>query len=320
MVHSVWSSNLTDSSAIGASLETASHFPQQVHTRDPESWVAGDHYDASSRMSYPYENSSEEVGRGLGSDMTVNGIPSPVLGDYHVAPERFAFSPTSLPMVISTPPGSSQEHIDIHKRHRSVEMTDSHAQRSRFGAPSPSNTSEHMPESSFSSSASEHSASPYPSPGPQAYTALSNSQKYIAEPLVAGPASIYTDYFSNPTETLCLFNDIEAQFYPSPISPASSSSPGPVTTTINPAHQVVANYSGPIRNHIVSMSTDGEGVVWIVFPYSKNKEVKNHTIRCDVDKVPPSALREDIKTVSAAVLPLIVVTKNRPTPWLAELS
>jgi hypothetical protein len=307
MVHSARSSNLTDLSVIGATPERVSHLPQLVHTHYPESWVAGGHYDASSRMSYPYEDISRDVGRDVGSDMTPVSLPSPVLGDYHVAPEGFSFSPNALPMVISTPPGSPQEPVDMPERNRSVEMSESHAQHSRFGAPSPSNTSEAVPDSSFSSTASGHSASPYPSPGPQAYTSLANSQNYVAEPLVANPSSIYTDYFSNPTETLCLFNDIEAQFYPSPTSPASSSSPGPVTTTINPSHQIVANYSGPIRNHIVSMSTDAEGVVWIVFPYSKNKEVKNHTIRCDVDKVPPSALREDIKTVSAAVLPLIVI-------------
>ena len=167
-------------------------------------------------------------------------------------------------------------------------------------APSPSAVSDQSVASMYSSSSSDNSVSPYPSPGPQAYTSLAQSSNFVAEPLIPTSTAYYDDYFANTTETICLFNDIEAQFYPSPVSPASSSSPAPTNSSATPV-QVVANYSGPIRNHIVNMSTDADGVVWIVFPYSKNKEVKNHTIRCDVDKVPPSALRTEIKTVAAAV-------------------
>jgi hypothetical protein len=62
---------------------------------------------------------------------------------------------------------------------------------------------------------------------------------------------------------------------------------------------IEANYAGPIRKHIVNMSTDK--IIFMVFPYSKNKQVRNYSIRCDVEKVPPSALWPEIKQVSTAV-------------------
>lgn len=263
--------------------------------------MAGVSLDASSGMLFKHERevngAVESIRRGSG------GSWSDLEGSY-VAPERGDFGMVRYPIAVATPPTSSQETVQSQKQPVSIGlMDDSHPSQSSFTAQSPSAMSDTNAYSA-SSSSSNRSGSPYPSPGPQAYTSLSQSHSYIAEPLIPShpsQPSIYTDYFSNaPTESLCLFNDIEAQFYPTPLSPTSSSSPGPNFTSSN-STTVIPNYSGPIRNHIVNMSTDENGVVWIVFPYSKNKEVKNHTIRCDVDKVPPSALREDIKTVSAAV-------------------
>jgi hypothetical protein len=302
MASPVWPSNLTDFAAIGATPDLSSSFPHVARRTSRRECVAGISLDASPGMLLQTESEAESaverVRRGSG------GSWSDLEGSY-VAPGWDDFGIMRYPIAVTTPATSSQETVESRKHVVSTGIiADSHPLQSSFSAQSPSAMSD--TNIYTASSSSNRSGSPYPSPGPQAYTPLSQSHSYIAEPLIPSHSvqpSIYTDYFSNaPTESLCLFNDIEAQFYPTPPSPTSSSSPGPNFISSN-STTVIPNYSGPIRNHIVNMSTDDNGVVWIVFPYSKNKEVKNHTIRCDVDKVPPSALREDIKTVAAAVPP-----------------
>jgi hypothetical protein len=71
--------------------------------------------------------------------------------------------------------------------------------------------------------------------------------------------------------------DIDAQSTTLSVSPViifPSESPIASTST-TPWVQSFGNYySNPIRNPPFSMSTDQAGVLWIVFPYSKNKEVK----------------------------------------------
>ena len=303
MAHPVWPSDLTDFSAIGTTGYSGTDFTHPNTTHEGGGWVAGSLLHASSGMFDTSQHDFDRVTRGsscgmMGADGFGDGI-----GEYAVAPEGFAFPPSALPVAVNTPPTSSGDIASTHKSATFVSINESQSSQSVFMVPTPSAVSDHSDASMSSSSGSDHSGSPYPSPGPQAYTSLAQSNNYVAEPLIPASTVYYSDYFANSTESLCLFNDIQAQYYPSPISPTSSSSPVPTTSVSTPI-QVVANYSGPIRNHIVNMSTDENGVVWIVFPYSKNKEVKNHTIRCDVDKVPPSALRDDIKTVAAAVLTL----------------
>jgi len=304
MAYPVWPSNLTDFTAIGATPDLSPSFPHVARTNYRGAYVAGISLDASSGMSLQSEIESGGARRKT-RHAGEPGWTDP--GASYVAPERPGGLGVRIPSVDGTPVTSSQETVQGHKRNLSNGFMESQHSQSSFTARSPSAMSD-TGAYSASSSSSNRSGSPYPSPAPQAYTALSQSHNnYIAEPLIpthSSKPSIYTDYFSNvATESLCLFNDIEAQFYPTPVSPASSSSPGPNFVSSN-STTAAPNYSGPIRNHIVNMTTDSNGVVWIVFPYSKNKEVKNHTIRCDVDKVPPSALRPDIKTVAAAVLPL----------------
>jgi hypothetical protein len=103
--------------------------------------------------------------------------------------------------------------------------------------------------------------------------------------------------------------DIDAQSAPSPTSSVSSEALAPVilsseapVTSISTTPSVQGSGDYLVRNHIISMSTGPDGVLWIVFPYSKNEEVKYHSIRCDVHTVPPSELRDDIKTIAAAVI------------------
>lgn len=72
-------------------------------------------------------------------------------------------------------------------------------------------------------------------------------------------------------------------------------------STLSDAFGVSMPYSGPIKDHILDVYTDIADVVWIVFLYSKNKEVRSYSIRCDVDKVPPHCVKDEFKTLSSAV-------------------
>ena len=300
MAHPVWPSNLTDFAAIGATPDASSHRTRPNTSEGSLTWGAVKVVDAS-------------LGVLPGSQSGVDGISSGMAGScsgcidfqdasrgFRATPDGFAFLPTSMPIVVNTPPMSSEEILQSQNFHTSNGGHDFTTPRSAFMAPSPAAVSDHSEVSAYSSSSSENSEAVYPSPGPQAYTALGQSSDYVAEPLISGQDAYYQEYFANTRESLCVFNDIEAQYHPSPTSFVSSESPVPSMSTTSSV-QGLANYSGPIRNHIVSMSADQNGVVWIVFPYSKNKEVKNHTIRCDVHTVPPNELRDDIKTVAAAV-------------------
>ena len=76
-------------------------------------------------------------------------------------------------------------------------------------------------------------------------------------------------------------------------------------STLSYAFGVSMPYSGPIKDHILDVYTDIANVVWIVFLYSKNKEVRSHSIRCDVDNVPPHCVKDEFKTLSSAVYSLI---------------
>ena len=155
--------------------------------------------------------------------------------------------------------------------------------------------------SPYSFSASDNSESPCPSPGD--YTTLSQFRNNVAK------ASI---------ESVCLFNDIDTISYPSHQVPELSPTPKIYTKT---PIQNVLNYYRPTNMEIINIYTDKKGVVlWIVFPYPK-KEVKIYTIRCDVHSLPPSALREDIKTVTTSVyIYLRNLADTRLTRWLAKSS
>jgi|SRR5277367_608939 len=300
MVHPVWPSNLTDFTAIGATPDAASHFTRPNTSEGSAAWGPEKALNASLAVSYAPQRSVNGFASGMNGHSGVGGEFGDGSSGFPVAPDGFAFLPTSMPLVVHTPPVSSGEAIQGRTVATSNGFHEFNTPRSTFMAQSPAAVSDHSDASAYSSS-SDNSESAYPSPGPQAYTALGQSNEYVAEPLTSSPTAYYHDYFANTTENLCVFSDIESQYYPSPTSIVSSESPVPSLSTTSSV-QGLANYSGPIRNQIVNMSTDQDGVVWIVFPYSKNKEVKNHTIRCDVHTVPPSELRDDIKTVAAAVI------------------
>jgi hypothetical protein len=311
MARQVGPSNLTDLFAIGGA-------PYPEPAREPghvsEGWTAGVSVNAS------YGVFQDDMGVFASRSGSLNGdfnqgVVGYATGEYAVAPEGVTYPGMTTPGIMMAHPSSVQTYTPGHTRMGSLGNGLSQTHQSTYAtlAHSPSAASDRS-SPFMSTSSSDMSDSGYPTPGPQAHSTL--EQNFVAEPLGSSSTSMYTDYFSGTSESLCLFADIGAQFYPSPISTTSSSSPGP-TPENTVAPQVVPNYSGPIRNQIVNMYTDEHGVVWIVFPYSKNKEVKNHTIRCDVDKVPPSALRPDIKTVSAAVPPLSIRLIYRPTQWSA---
>jgi hypothetical protein len=301
MASPVWPSNLTDFAAIGATRDAVSRFTRPNTSEGSAAWGAEKSIDASLGPCYGSQSGVDGFSSGTNDSWVAYIDTIDLSRGFPAIPDDLAFLPTSMTLVVHTPPVSSGETLQGHNFHASNGVHDFNTPRSAFVAQSPAAVSDHSEVSAYSSSSSETSEAAYPSPGPQAYTALSQSNDYVAEPLISGQATYYQDYFANTSEILCVFNDIEALYYPSQNSIVSSESPVPSMST-NSSVQGLANYSGPIRNHIVSMSTDQNSIVWIVFPYSKNKEVKNHTIRCDVHTVPPNQLRDDIKTVAAAVL------------------
>ena len=301
MATSVWSPDQIDLLKIDAPLSSGRISKATHLNKGDEGWVAGGYRDASFDVSGPQKVSPLSV-EGIISDSNVRvGVHDVVSGESFAAPETFG--PSVMAdigmMETSTIAGPSID-TTMPKTFGSVEMNDFPRRMSNYMSASPPAISEIAPDSPYSSCVSDTSNTAYPTAIADVFTNLSHPSSFVAEPLVPASTTSYTDFFANPTETLCLFNDVEAQYYPSPLSPALSSSPAPTTSTANPT-PIIANYSGPIKNQIVNMYQDKDGVVWIMFPYSKNKEVKNHLIRCDVEKVPPSALREEIKTVSAAV-------------------
>lgn len=301
MTSPLWSSDQINFAGISATLYPGRVFEDLHVTRGDDGWVAGVCWDASGVSSGPQNGNVGGDVDDIADTMVHAGLAEVLSGESYAAPELgFGYTHIANIGVVGTPQGLTHDsEARGHKRSESVEMNSQPRRMSQSGYMSTSPGMSDVPDSPYSSSDSDQSTSSYPDPGPQALSSLSLSNDFVARPLIPNAAA-YADFFADPNETLCLFNDIAAQFYPSPPSPQSSSSPPPTTSKQTP-HPIVANYSGPIKNCIINMYTDADGVVWIVFPYSKNKEVKNHTIRCDVEKVPPSALREDIKTVSAAV-------------------
>jgi len=301
MTTSLWSSDQIDLLKIGAPLN-AGRISETTHlNRGDGGWVAGVYWDASSDASEPQKVSPLSVVDVFSHSHARVGDQDVVSGESFAAPETFGASAMADISVMDTPAVAGPS-IDatVPKAFESVELTDLPRRLSNYMSASPPATSDIAPDSPYSSCVSDTSNTAYPTAIADVFTNLSHPSSFVAEPLVPASTTSYADFFENPSETLCLFNDVEAQYYPSLLSPALSSSPAPTTSTANPT-PIVANYSGPIKNQIVNMYQDKDGVVWIMFPYSKNKEVKNHLIRCDVEKVPPSALREEIKTVSAAV-------------------
>jgi hypothetical protein len=300
MTASRWSSDQIDLLKIDATGYSGGSFDGFHLTREGDDWVAGGYWDASESLREGQQVTSPSRLNGTSHPLADNGPHAAPSGDFFPAPETYGFSPVAtLPMLDIPAIGDPNENNSTHKKTNPFEMSDLPRRFATYPSASPPGSRGNPPDSPYSSCVSDTSNSAYPPAIPEAYSNLSHSSTFVAEPLVGNSTSSYPGFFANPSETLCLFNDVAAQYYPTPESPVSSSSPAP-TSTANPT-PVIANYSGPIKNHIVNMYQDKDGIVWIVFPYSKNKEVKNHTIRCDVEKVPPSALREEIKTVSAAV-------------------
>jgi hypothetical protein len=312
-----WSPNLTGLAAISATHNASAGYHESHPPAGGPIWEAEHANDAFSRSLSVSQPVSGDGERDVGTYM--NGtVPSPDgLTNYHAAPEACALPYAVHPAEPIMDFNKLTDQVPDDRTSFPPEYNDSIA---TFSVDSPSAPSDQV--TMYSPSSSDESVSQYPSPGPQAFTALANSADYVAQPLLWNPADYFASYFANPEENLCLFSDMVAQFDDDPISPTSSGSPAPTTPSAIPSH-IAPNSSGPIRNHIVNMSTDKNGVVWIVFPYSKNKQVKNHTIRCDVEKVPPSALRTEIKQVSAAVR-LTLTPDDRadisPTRWLVGLS
>jgi len=129
------------------------------------------------------------------------------------------------------------------------------------------------PASMYRSSSSDASDSHYPLADPPPYTAPANSSSYVAQPLLPTTGDYLATYFANPKKNLCVFADITAQLDEEPESPTSSASPAPTTPSAVASH-TAPNYSGPIRNTIVNMSTDKNGIVWIVFHTQKTNKSK----------------------------------------------
>ena len=300
MAESVWTFHLTDPDTIPSPTNIYAPNTLPNYQEEPISEVLS-LFDASSAVHNTNDNTSTtklriDTGRLILNDENTDGI-----GHSQIAPDHWGFPPIARVGVINTPLSTAHEPIHDDKPVGSAFPNGPVPLQSTMMAASPSAFSDMSVGSRYSASSDYESESAYPSPGPQAYTALRQSNEFVAQPLLSQNSGHYNDYFANPNETLCLFNDIEPQFYPTPSSPASSVSPGSSSRPVNSMQITPANYSGPIKNQILNMTTDENGIVWIVFPYSKNKEVKSHTIRCDVDKIPPSTLRDDIKTVAAAV-------------------
>jgi len=292
MSRPVWSSDLTDLAAISATHRAPAGY-HELYAAGGPTWEAAPVRDAYPRLLPASRPVSGDGERDISPYMT-SPIPSPDRrANYHVAPEAYALPHAALLAEPNIDLSEPTNHVpnDLHPTYTPNVATNPQA--------SPSATSEHA--SMYSPSPSDASDSHYPSSDPRAYTALANSSRYVAQPLLSTTGDYLVNYFANPEENLCLFADITAQLDEEPESPTSSASPAPPTTPSAVANHTAPNYSGPIRNTIVNMSTDKNGVVWISFPYSKNKQIKNHTIRCDVENVPPSKLKKEIKSVSAAV-------------------
>jgi len=307
MSRPVWSSDLTDLAAISATQGPSAGYRELYPTGGP-TWDAvriSNAYPRTLPTSQPVSGDGE---RDMSPYMTSPIVSAEGRTNYHVAPDAYAPPHAALP---------AEPLIDLRERTNRVPKDfppTYSANVAGYSPASPSATSEHA--SMYpSSSSSDASDSLYPLVDPPPYTALSNSSSYVAQPLLSTTGD-YLDYFANPKENLCVFADITAQLDDEPESPTSAS-PVPTTPSAVASH-TAPNYSGPIRNTIVNMSTDKNGIVWIVFPYSKNKQIKNHTVRCDVDKVPPGMLKKEIKSVSAAVRPLtlkITLTLGLSNGW-----
>jgi len=313
MSGSVWPSDLNDMLAINATP----YVGEPLTTGDPSALsserVAGSAFNASFGLFDSCQTVSGMYATTIDVTlMTSDVYPHGIATDYTVAPDTLGFSPSAIPRGAATPPLSTIQPPHDFKPPSFAELADPYFSQPRYFAKSQSSISAESVLSGYSSS-SENSESDYPSPAPHHFNTLEQANGYIAQPLTSPDTSYYIDYPDNAAlnaaETLCLFNDIDAQFYASPVSYDSSTSPGPIISTGN-YRDLPQNYSGPIKSQVLKMETDANDVVWIEFPYSKNKEVSVHRIRCDVESVPPSKVKPEIKSVATAVRPASEVKAN----------
>lgn len=259
-----WSSDLTDLAAISAPHRTSNGY-HEVYVAGGPAWEG-----VRVSNAYPRTLPTSQPVSGDGERDTSPSMNRPILSaegrpNYHVASEAYALSRPALPTETLIDLSEPTNHVpkDFPPTYTANVAT--------YPRASPSAMSE--PASMYRSSSSDASDSHYPLADPPPYTAPANSSSYVAQPLLPTTGDYLATYFANPKKNLCVFADITAQLDEEPESPTSSASPAPTTPSAVASH-TAPNYSGPIRNTIVNMSTDKNGIVWIVFHTQKTNKSK----------------------------------------------
>ena len=143
MARPVCLSNLTDFAAIGATLDTASHFTRPNYSEGSTGWGAEKSFDASLGASYPSHASVDGFASGMNGHLGVGEEFRDRSDGFPVTHDGFAFLPTSMPLVMYTPPVSSGETIQGHSASTSSRVHDFNTPRSTYMARSPVAVSDH---------------------------------------------------------------------------------------------------------------------------------------------------------------------------------